>query len=159
MNRFPTWLPALLVSAHLLAHDLVLNVIDNRDGTITVAGALSTGESAAGALVRLQALHGEETFREQRLPDESRVTLKIPDRPYRIILIGGREAPIVQPGVAPPGGFKTPERGEREQAAAAKQNGTAIPNAAGTSLALAFVLLAATLWSAVRNTRRTKRPR
>lgn len=44
---------SLLVS-FLEAHTLMMNVANNGDGTITVVGEFSTGELAAGAMVRLE---------------------------------------------------------------------------------------------------------
>ena len=38
----------MFLSVSLFAHNLIMNVMDNKDNTITVIGEFSTGEDAAG---------------------------------------------------------------------------------------------------------------
>ncbi|MBL3519879.1 hypothetical protein H0A43_05290, partial [Arcobacter lanthieri] len=45
----------LALAFSLYSHELILIVEDNKDNTITVAGEFDTGDSVAGALVRLES--------------------------------------------------------------------------------------------------------
>lgn len=93
-------------SMSLFAHNLIMNVIDNKDNTITVVGEFSTGEDAAGAMIRLESLVNAEVLYKQRLPQESELTINIPKEPYQIVLDGGPGHTIVKEGIAPLEGFK-----------------------------------------------------
>ncbi|NCB82310.1 MAG: hypothetical protein EOM38_07880 [Bacilli bacterium] len=140
----------------LYAHTLVLHVGDNEDGTLSIKGEFSTGESAAGALVKLKALGSEEILMQQRLPDSSEVVLEIPHIPYEIILDGGPGHQAHREGIAPKGGFKQSEPKKSEASssnAPLKAEEKKIPLALSFSLALAFVLLVATISISIYNTR------
>lgn len=89
----------------LYAHNLVMNIIDNKDNTITIRGEFSTGEDAAGALIRLESLISGEVLYKERLPNESELTITIPKEPYQIVLDGGPGHTIVKDGIAPIDGF------------------------------------------------------
>lgn len=89
----------------LYAHNLIMNIIDNKDNTITVRGEFSTGEDAAGALIRLESLISGEVLYKERLPNESELTITIPKEPYQIVLDGGPGHTIVKDGIAPIDGF------------------------------------------------------
>lgn len=96
----------MFFSMSLFAHNLIMNVIDNKDNTITVVGEFSTGEDAAGAMIRLESLVNAEILYKQRLPQESELTINIPKEPYQIVLDGGPGHTIVKEGIAPLEGFK-----------------------------------------------------
>lgn len=96
----------MFFSMSLFAHNLIMNVIDNKDNTITVVGEFSTGEDAAGAMIRLESLVNAEVLYKQRLPQESELTINIPKEPYQIVLDGGPGHTIVKEGIAPLEGFK-----------------------------------------------------
>lgn len=89
----------------LYAHNLIMNIIDNKDNTITIRGEFSTGEDAAGALIRLESLISGEVLYKERLPNESELTITIPKEPYQIVLDGGPGHTIVKDGIAPIDGF------------------------------------------------------
>lgn len=95
----------LLVGSWLYAHTLLVNVIDNGDDSMTVVGEFSTGELAAGALVRLESLVSGEVLFRQRLPEESELTLPIPSEPYQVVLDGGPGHQVVRRGIPPKEGF------------------------------------------------------
>lgn len=97
---------ALLLTGTLVyAHTLVMNTLDNEDNTITVFGEFSTGEQAAGAMVRLESLVSGKVLFKERLPVESELTVGIPKEPYQIVLDGGPGHIIVKEGIAPLEGF------------------------------------------------------
>lgn len=83
----------------MYAHNLIMNVMDNADNTITVVGEFSTGEDAAGALIRLESLLSGEILYKERLPQESELTITIPKEPYQIVLDGGPGHTIVKKGL------------------------------------------------------------
>lgn len=87
------------------AHSLHLEVSDNGDGTMLIRGAFSTGETAAGAMVRLVARSSGTVLTELRLPTLGEIELPIPAEPYDIVLDGGPGHGVRKAGIAPPGGF------------------------------------------------------
>lgn len=90
----------------LFAHSLILNLIDNNDGTIQIIGGFNTGQNAVGALVKVESLVSGEILLSKRLPDESEITFKIPTEEYQVILDGGPGHTVIKKGIAPQGGFK-----------------------------------------------------
>ncbi|DAB33485.1 MAG TPA: hypothetical protein CFH82_10385 [Sulfurospirillum sp. UBA12182] len=147
----------LLLPFYLYAHTLVLSVFDNGDDTINIKGMFNTGESAAGAMVRLEALSSHEVLFEQRLSDESELVTKIPEVPYIIILDGGPGHSTKHEGIPPKEGFK---QEVKKQVKAKKPQEK--PNrmsmklsssvAVNVSILIAFILLFATIFVSVRNT-------
>jgi len=87
------------------AHTLLLDVVDNKNNTITVIGKFSTGDKAEDAMVRLESLSTAQVLYKKRLPSQSELTIQIPKEPYQIVLDGGPESVIVQKGIAPLEGF------------------------------------------------------
>ena len=41
----------ILCASSLFSHTLLLNIVDNKDGSIQIEAAFNTGQTAAGALV------------------------------------------------------------------------------------------------------------
>lgn len=89
----------------LYAHSLLMNIFDNEDNTITVMAEFSTGEKAAGALIRLESLVTGEVLYQKRLPLESELTITIPKEEYQVVLDAGPGHTIVKEGIAPLEGF------------------------------------------------------
>ncbi|RXJ60925.1 hypothetical protein CRV04_00165 [Candidatus Marinarcus aquaticus] len=89
----------------LYAHSLLMNIFDNEDNTITVMAEFSTGEKAAGALIRLESLVTGEVLYQKRLPLESELTIIIPKEEYQVVLDAGPGHTIVKEGIAPLEGF------------------------------------------------------
>lgn len=87
------------------SHTLVMNVQKNDDNTINVEGAYSTGDSAAGAMIRLESLNSGAILYKQRLPYESELTIEIPKEDYQIVLDGGPGHVLIEAGIAPKEGF------------------------------------------------------
>ncbi|RXK13224.1 hypothetical protein CP965_05340 [Halarcobacter mediterraneus] len=105
MKKIFVVISTLFVITTLYAHTLLMNVMNNEDNTITVIGEFSTGEKAAGALVRLESLVSGEILFKQRLPVESELTIDIPKEPYQVVLDGGPGHTIVKEGIEPLEGF------------------------------------------------------
>lgn len=95
----------LFCSSWVYAHNLLMNVMNNEDNTITVMGEFSTGELAFGAMVRLESLVSGDVLFKERLPQISELTIEIPKEPYQIVLDGGPGHTIVKEGIAPLEGF------------------------------------------------------
>lgn len=95
----------ICLSVSLYAHNLIVNVMDNGDNTITARGEFSTGEDAAGAMIRLESLISGNILFKQRLPQESELIINIPKEPYQIVLDGGSGHTIIKEGIAPIEGF------------------------------------------------------
>lgn len=97
---------AILFSSSLFGHSLLMNVMDNEDNTITVAGEFTTGQLAPGAMLRLESLVNGNILFKQRLPESSELTVEIPKEPYQIVLDGGPSHQVVEKGIPPQEGFK-----------------------------------------------------
>lgn len=138
----------MLLPLSLYSHSLLLNVIDNEDGTIMIAGAFNTGESAAGAMVRIKATSSDEILYEKRLGSEGEVNIKIPKIPYQIILDGGKGHTIVEDGIPPKEGFIIKERKKKARTDASISTSKAVI----VSISIAFILLFATIFMSARNT-------
>lgn len=149
----------MLVYVQLYSHTLVMNIIENGDDTITVVGMFNTGESAAGALVKLEALDSMEILFQQRLSNENEITVNIPTVPYKIILDGGPGHTVEKMGTAPKNGFekvetKTATKTEpnKEQRPSRNLMQISSSTAVTVSIIMAFVLLFATIVVSIINT-------
>ena len=145
-------------SSYLLAHSLLLSVYDNQDGTISIEGYFNTGESAAGAFIRLKAIETNEILFEQRLPDSSELTVKIPEIEYQIILDGGPGHTVIEKGIAPEGGFKkvtaapATKKSEKQKDRSGKMSMQLSSSpAVNISIIVGFVLLFATIMVGILN--------
>lgn len=148
----------LFTPIYLFAHSLVLSLYDNNDGTISVVGEFNTGESAAGALVKLEAIHSGEILFQQRLTDDEMV-ITIPKIPYKVILDGGEGHTQEKMGIAPQNGFEKVEekkelKTETKKEEKPSRNLMQISSspAVTISIVLAFVLLFATIFISIKNT-------
>lgn len=140
----------------LQAHTLLMNIMDNEDNTITIMGEFSTGEKASGAMIRLESLSSGKILYKKRLPEDSELTVKIPQEPYQIVLDGGPNHTVVKEGIAPIGGFeKIASEDSKVQVSKENQNMTntsAIP--IQVLLGVCFVLILLTLYFSARNTKK-----
>ncbi|AXH08793.1 hypothetical protein CP960_05510 [Malaciobacter halophilus] len=156
MKKISSFLIILLTPIFLFSHSLVLSVMDNEDGTITVQGVFNTGQSAAGALLILEALHNKEILYEKRLPASNELTVDIPKIPYQIVLDGGEGHTVIKDGIAPPEGFKEVKTSKENKEKPRKRSRTdatiATSNAVTISIIIAFVLLFATIFISIKNT-------
>ncbi|WP_404319680.1 hypothetical protein [Malaciobacter canalis] len=156
MKKISSLLLILLTPIFLFSHSLVLSVMDNEDGTITAQGVFNTGQSAAGALLVLEALHNKEILFEKRLPASNELTIDIPKIPYQIVLDGGEGHTVIKDGIAPPDGFKEVKASKRSKEKAKKRSRTdatiATSNAVTITILIAFILLLATIFISIKNT-------
>lgn len=106
MKKYYKSIMILCIPMFMYSHTLLLNILDNEDGTITIEGAFSTGESASGALIKLEAIKSKEILFKQRLNEESELIVKIPDVAYNVILDAGKGHLIEKIGISPKNGFK-----------------------------------------------------
>ncbi|MBE0497528.1 MAG: hypothetical protein IBX45_14015 [Campylobacterales bacterium] len=157
MMRWIEMVLLLLLPVGMFAHSLVVSAMDNEDGTMTIVGAFSTGESAAGALIRLEALASGAVLFEKRLPDESELGVPIPREAYKIVLDGGPGHQASMEGIAPKGGFdKAPDEAKASQSTPpARQNKTS--QATVILVMMAFLLLCGTMVVSYRNTNKLLR--
>ncbi len=147
-----------LLPIFLYSHSLLLNLLDNEDGTITIIGEFSTGESATGALVKVKALDSDEILFQKRLPSSSELTIDIPKVKYQVILDGGVGHTIIREGITPKGGFENKKQTTKEKDKAKKPSRTdakiSTSNAVIVSIVMAFILLFATIFVSIKNTNR-----
>lgn len=131
------------------AHKLILSVYGNDDDTITITGEFDTGASAFGALVRLETLGSGDVLFQKRLPEESELTVKIPEEPYQIVLDGGPGHVSIKKGIPPEKGFTTKPKPRQKSRLSKAGN---INLAWITSLIVAGCLLLLTIFISIRNT-------
>ena len=144
----------LLLSLNSSAHTLLMDIIDNEDNTITVVGAFSTGEKTVGALVKLESLVSGEVLYQQRLPQESELTINIPKEQYQVVLDGGPGHTVVKEGFAPLEGFtKKSSKEDSNKKLSQNQQGLLVNTSLITLFSIAFILLALTLYFSARNTK------
>jgi hypothetical protein len=139
------------LASQAVAHQLIIGVMDNGDDTITIKGKFDTGASAEGALVRLESLYSGAVLYEQRLPQESEITLKIPDEPYRIVLDGGPGHVREKDGIPPQKGYLVKAEKMRK-ATGPKKDRLNMPFA--VSIGTAFFLLLLTIFISIYNTKK-----
>lgn len=153
-NRLLVVIAIFLLPVFTYAHTLLLNIDNNEDGTITVAGSFNTGQSAAGAQIRFESLVSGKILYKKRLPDESELTVKIPDEPYQIVLDGGPGHKIVKDGVAPEGGFTKKVEETVKEVKVTQAVNTANNKSSSNNIVyiVTIVLLLLTLVVSIRNT-------
>ncbi len=156
MKKLYSFIFILLTPLFLCSHSLILSVMDNGDGTITVQGVFNTGQSAAGALLVLEALYNKEILYEKRLPSSNELTINIPKVPYQIILDGGEGHTVVKDGIAPSEGFKKIETSKEEKQNKKRRSridaNISTSNAVTISIIIAFILLLAIIFISIFNT-------
>lgn len=95
------------------SHNLIMEVLNNDDNTLTIVGGYDTGDKAAGAMVRFESLINGEILYKKRLPYSSELTATIPKQAYQIVLDGGPDHVLIQVGISPKEGF---EKSKKSQA-------------------------------------------
>ncbi len=151
MKKYLQLIILTLLPLSIFAHELEVKIVDNTDGTFTIHGQFNTGESAAGALVILEALNSNKVLKEARLDDDGKLTLKIPQEPYQIIFDDeDEEHKIIKTGVEPIGGFKKEEIKQKQQSKTNMQISSS--NAVTICIIIAFILLFATIFISIKNT-------
>jgi len=156
MKKFIPLVFLVLMQVSLFGHSLVLNVFDNEDDTISIEGAFNTGESAAGALVRIEVIGSGEILFKRRLSDDEDITIKIPQVPYNIVLDGGPGHSVEQAGIPPKNGFNetkiNTEKSKKEKKPSKNSMEFTSSLAVIVSIVFAFILLFATIFVSIRNT-------
>lgn len=90
----------------IFAHDeYFLNIIDNKNNTITIIGDDDHKEGIEGALIRIESLFDGKILYQERLPKESKVVVAIPKEPYQVVLDAGNGNILIKDGIAPKEGF------------------------------------------------------
>ncbi len=90
----------------LIAHeDLTLELVDNKDNTITIIGDEEHHQGLAGALIKIESLISGELLFKDRLPRDSKMTIPIPKEPYQVVLDTTDEV-LTKIGITPIEGFK-----------------------------------------------------
>lgn len=144
----------LLLPTFVFSHTLLLNVFDNEDNTINVEGIFNTGQLAPGAEIRLESLNTGEILYKKRLPDESELTIDIPNEPYQIVLDGGPGHQVVNSGIEPKNGFSKQIKKNKKESKLSQprtsQQGMTIEMI--ISVSIAFLLLFLTIFISIRNT-------
>lgn len=144
----------LALPALIYAHELILNVTNNQDNTITVEGLFDTEELTPEAQVRLEALNTGEVLYKKRLPQTSKLTIKIPKEPYQIVLDGGPHFQEVKEGIAPNEGFSkniTTNKKEKKLSKSRDEDDE-YSTALIITITLAFLLLFMTIIISILNT-------
>ena len=145
----------ILTPSYLLSHTLLLNVFDNEDNTMTIEGIFNTGQTAPGAQVRLESLVTGKLLYKKRLPDESELTIKIPNEPYQIVLDGGPGHQIIQEGIEPKEGFDTTLTAQSKTVKLSQPRNTmGLPIEMIISVVVAFILIFITMILSIFNTRK-----
>ena len=99
----------------LLAHDeFTLEIIDNKNNTITIIGDEEHKQGLAGALIKVESLISGEILFKDRLPKESKITIDIPKEPYQVVLDTHEEI-VVKIGIAPIEGFTSEHKTKTEE--------------------------------------------
>lgn len=148
-------LAILIIPIYIFAHSLMLYAINNEDGTMTVSGEFSTGESATGAIVKLIALHSGEIIYQKRLVDDG-LLVQIPKIPYKIVLDDGGSHITEKIGFAPPNGFEKVENTQaniqKEEKKSRNMLEISSSKAVTISIIMAFILLISTILISIKNT-------
>lgn len=99
------FLITMFAVSSLYAHDeLTLEIIDNKNNTITIVGDEEHNQGLAGALIKVESLISGDILFKDRLPRESKITIDIPKEPYQVVLDTSFEV-LTKVGIAPIQGF------------------------------------------------------
>jgi hypothetical protein len=149
----------ILVPIYLFGHELIMNITDNKNDTVTVNGKFNTGEDITGALLQLKSTISNEVLFEKRFLSNNEITFDIPKIPYQIILIDESDGDeIVKAGIPPKEGFKDTEKikpkenPNKEQRPSRNMMQISSSMAVTVSIILAFILLLATIIVSIKNT-------
>ena len=90
----------------IFAHDeYFLNIIDNKNNTVTIIGYDDHKDGIEGTLIKLESLVNGTILYQERLPKESKIVVSIPKEPYRIVLDTGNGNILIKDGIVPKEGF------------------------------------------------------
>lgn len=143
----------LFIVLNLNAHTLVMNILDNEDGTISVEGVFNTGEVAVGAMIRLESLVNGSILLKERITEEGEITIIIPNEEYQIVLDGGPGHVIVDTGISPRKGFKKKASSYNIKELSKQTQGGLINVYSTVLFSLSFILIALVLFFSSKNTK------
>lgn len=143
---------SLTLPTFINAHALILNVLNNDDNTITVEGIFSTGQTASGALIKINSLVNGKVLYKKRLPKEGELTIDIPKVPYEIILDGGPGHTVIKKGLAPKEGFTKEVLNKMKKSSIKEKNKDNSYLILKISYASCFILLLITVFISIKNT-------
>lgn len=89
----------------LFAHTPLLSIEGTGDGSLYIEGGFSNGASAAGVKLYLKNKETGEVLWDGVFPENSSITLPIPNVPYTVTFDGGPGHIITKDGIEPPNGF------------------------------------------------------
>ena len=90
----------------IFAHDeYFLNIIDNKNNTVTIIGYDDHKDGIEGILIKLESLVNGTILYQERLPKESKIVVSIPKEPYQVVLDAGNGNILIKEGIAPKDGF------------------------------------------------------
>lgn len=96
----------IFLNISLYGHSLILNSLDNEDGTMEIIGKFSTGASAEGGMVKIVSNASQQIIYEKRIPAEGSINVKVPNEAYTIILDSGPGHKVQKEGdIIPSSGF------------------------------------------------------
>lgn len=145
----------ILMPISFLSHSLVLNIIDNEDNTFLVEAIFNTGESASGALVRVETLASKKILLQKRISDGIELIIDIPNVPYKVVLDGGKGHVVEEIGFPPKNGFEKENRvkSPRKKGKTKPDSELNHPSlAVSVSIILSFILLFSTILISIKNT-------
>ncbi|AXX91411.1 hypothetical protein CPU12_02995 [Malaciobacter molluscorum LMG 25693] len=142
----------VFISINLSAHTLLVDVINNKNNTITIKAQFDTKQKASEAMLRLESLISGQILYKKRLPYESQLTIDIPKEQYQIVLDAGEEQ-IVKEGIAPIEGFnKFGSKEVLEKLSKNKQDHDELGNTLIIFLFIGFILIILTIYFSAKNT-------
>ncbi len=106
MKKKYLYLILIFLQINLSAHSVLLDAVDNEDGTMEVMGGFTTGASATGSMLRIESKISLKILYKNRIPESGSLMVKIPNEPYQIVLDSGPGHIITKDGlIEPEGGF------------------------------------------------------
>jgi hypothetical protein len=151
MKKYLILFLLFLLNTNINAHELEVNIIDNKNNTMTIFALLNTGESSAGILVRLEDKKTKETIFEKRFPSDNKLIVDIPKFAYIIVFDEGDDDLTIKEGIPPKEGFQK-QKIEQKKTKSRTNTQISTSNAVTISIAIAFFLLLLTIFVSIRNT-------
>lgn len=154
MNFLKTLMFIAIITINLSAHELLVDIVNNKNNTITVKAQFDTKQKASEAMLKVESLVSGELLYKKRLPYESQLTIKIPKEQYQIVIDAGEEQ-IVKEGVAPNEGFsKFATKEVLEKLSKNKEDHEDLSNTLIIFLFIGFILILLAIYFSAKNTNR-----
>ncbi|RXJ99204.1 hypothetical protein CRU98_07525 [Arcobacter sp. CECT 8986] len=154
MNFLKTLMFIAFITINLSAHELLVDIVNNKNNTITVKAQFDTKQKASEAMLKVESLVSGELLYKKRLPYESQLTIKIPKEQYQIVIDAGEEQ-IVKEGIAPNEGFsKFATKEVLEKLSKNKEDHEDLSNTLIIFLFIGFILILLAIYFSAKNTNR-----